>query len=223
MAYDGGYGGQQRPYGGPAPQRPAPRQQGGAPPQQYGAPQQYDDYQGGYGYDGYNEGYGQEYGGQYQDQNYGRGPPPPQDPYGPGPGRGGRPMPGGRGGGPVPRPQTADPHRGRAHPPRGGIGPAPGRGMPHGPPGRGGMRPGPHGAHSDPAASEVKVTMGDNPQMVGEALLPEDISKVIKAQEVLPKDRMRVMDLKGAMGGMTMDMVARKSPQLVVLDHQLEA
>lgn len=158
MAYDGGYGGQQRPYGGPAPQRPAPRQQGGAPPQQYGAPQQYDDYQNGYGYDGYNEGYGQEYGGQYQDQNYGRGPPLPQDPYGPGPGRGGRPMPGGRGGGPVPRPQTADPHRGRGYPPRGGMGPAPDRGMPNGPPGRGGMRPGPYGAHSDPAARRAPMT-----------------------------------------------------------------
>ncbi|KAM5346892.1 hypothetical protein ACJ41O_009897 [Fusarium nematophilum] len=49
MAYEGGYGGQQRSYGGPAPQRHAPRQHGGAPPQQYGAPQQYDDYQGGNG------------------------------------------------------------------------------------------------------------------------------------------------------------------------------
>ncbi|KAF4466507.1 Chitin synthase regulatory factor 3 [Fusarium albosuccineum] len=40
MAYDGGYGGQQRPYGGPAPPRAAPRQHAGAPPQQYGAQQQ---------------------------------------------------------------------------------------------------------------------------------------------------------------------------------------
>ncbi|KAM5379606.1 hypothetical protein ACJZ2D_003800 [Fusarium nematophilum] len=154
MAYEGGYGGQQRSYGGPAPQRHAPRQHGGAPPQQYGAPQQYDDYQGGNGYDDFDGGYGQDYGGQYQDHNYGRGPPPPQDQYGPGPGRGGRPMPGGRGG-PVPRPQTADPHRGRPHPPRGGMGPGPGRPTPNGPPGRGGMRPGPYGANSDPAARQL--------------------------------------------------------------------
>lgn len=65
--------------------------------------------------------------------------------------------------------------------------------------------------------------MDDNPRMVDEALLPEDISKVIRTQEVPPKGRMQAMGLKGATGGMTMDMVARKSPQLVVLVRQLEA
>ncbi|KAH7176522.1 hypothetical protein EDB81DRAFT_41253 [Dactylonectria macrodidyma] len=151
--YDGGYGGQQRPYDGPSPQRGAPRQYGNAPP-----PQQYNDYHNGNGYDNYNEGYGQDYGGQYQDQNYARGPPPPQDPYTQGLGYGGRPMPGGRGG-PIHRPQTADPHRARPPPPRGQTpgAPGPGRGMHNGGPGRGGMRPGPYGAHSDPAARQPPV------------------------------------------------------------------
>ncbi|CAM1502015.1 Fc.00g039990.m01.CDS01 [Cosmosporella sp. VM-42] len=168
MAYEGGYGGQQRPYGGPAPQRDAPQQYGGAPPpQQYGAPQQYNDYQDGYGYEEHNGGhagnggYGQDYGEQYQDAGYGRNPPPQQDPYGPGPGRGGRPMPGGRGGGPIHRPMTADGHRNGPYPPRGGMGPGPGRG---GPPGRGGIRPAPHGANSDPAANR-RPPVNQNPPM----------------------------------------------------------
>lgn len=64
--------------------------------------------------------------------------------------------------------------------------------------------------------------MDDNPRIVGEALL-EDISKVIRTREVLPKGRMRVMDLKVATGGMTMGMVAHKNPQLAALVRQLEA
>ncbi|KAG9499882.1 hypothetical protein J7337_008346 [Fusarium musae] len=141
MAYEGGYGGQQRPYGGQAPPRHAPRQQANAPPQQYGASQQYDEYHQDYGY-----GSGQDFGGQRQDQNYGRGP-PPQDQYG----RGGSVIPGPRGG-PIPRPQTADPHRGQQRPPRGGPMPGPGRGIPNGHPGQGGIRPGPYASSSDPAA-----------------------------------------------------------------------
>ncbi|KAF4448195.1 hypothetical protein F53441_8356 [Fusarium austroafricanum] len=145
MAYDGGYGSQQRPYGGQGPPSHAPRPHGNAPPQQYGAPQQYDEYQQGYGHNDYNGSSVQDYGGQYQDQNYGRGP-PAQDLYG----RGGRPMPGPRGG-LIPRPQTADPHRGQQRP-RGGPTPGPGRGIPNGHPGQGGMRPGPYATNSDPAA-----------------------------------------------------------------------
>ncbi|KAG4258462.1 hypothetical protein FPRO03_03416 [Fusarium proliferatum] len=141
MAYEGGYGGQQRPYGGQAPPRHAPRQQVNAPPQQYGASQQYDEYHQDYGY-----GSGQDFGGQRQDQNYGRGP-PPQDQYG----RGGSVIPGPRGG-PIPRPQTADPHRGQQRPPRGGPMPGAARGIPNGHPGQGGIRPGPYASNSDPAA-----------------------------------------------------------------------
>lgn len=140
MAYEGGYGGQQRPYGGQAPPRHAPRQQANATPQQYGASQQYDEYHQDYGY-----GSGQDFGGQRQDQNYGRGP-PPQDQYG----RGASVIPGPRGG-PIPRPQTADPHRGQQRPPRGGPMPGPGRGIPNGHPGQGGIRPGPYASNSDPA------------------------------------------------------------------------
>ncbi|RBA18600.1 hypothetical protein FPRO05_10248 [Fusarium proliferatum] len=141
MAYEGGYGGQQRPYGGQAPPRHAPRQQVNAPPQQYGASQQYDEYHQDYGY-----GSGRDFGGQRQDQNYGRGP-PPQDQYG----RGGSVIPGPRGG-PIPRPQTADPHRGQQRPPRGGPMPGAARGIPNGHPGQGGIRPGPYASNSDPAA-----------------------------------------------------------------------
>ncbi|KAG4270805.1 hypothetical protein FPRO04_02786 [Fusarium proliferatum] len=141
MAYEGGYGGQQRPYGGQAPPRHAPRQQVNAPPQQYGASQQYDEYHQDYVY-----GSGQDFGGQRQDQNYGRGP-PPQDQYG----RGGSVIPGPRGG-PIPRPQTADPHRGQQRPPRGGPMPGAARGVPNGHPGQGGIRPGPYASNSDPAA-----------------------------------------------------------------------
>ncbi|KAI9163364.1 Vegetative incompatibility protein [Paramyrothecium foliicola] len=90
MAYDPGYGGQQRPYNAPAPPRAAPRGPG------YGAQQQYNDYQGDYARDGYNDAYGQGPGDQFQETAYRRAP-PPRDPYGPGPGPGrgggGRPGP----------------------------------------------------------------------------------------------------------------------------------
>ncbi|UKZ74061.1 hypothetical protein TrVFT333_001715 [Trichoderma virens FT-333] len=119
MAYEGGYGGQQRPHAGSAAHAPVPRG--------YGGPNEYQD--DGYGGGG-GGGYGPEYGNQYQDAGYGQGRP--------GPARGGRPpQDGGRGG---PRTMPPEGQRGANYPPRGGMGPG-NRGRPN--MARGGGPPGP--------------------------------------------------------------------------------
>ncbi|KAL7947686.1 hypothetical protein V8C42DRAFT_260980 [Trichoderma barbatum] len=132
MAYEGGYGSQQRPYAGSTAHAPVARG--------YGGPNEYQD--DGYGGGG-GGGYGPEHGDKYQDAGYSQGRP--------GPGRGGRPpQDAGRGG---PHMMPPEGQRGASYPGnRGRPNMARGGGPPGPSAGAGGRQP-MNNAHSNPQGS----------------------------------------------------------------------